>query len=117
MNTLEDKIIPRLPANKFLRENWDASANLLHCDFTDADIQKKKIIGWCPASRVFFHPRDDFDCIAIMMSNGKWHHFPFYSIVDYHINPMWDLFNYFKFEGLDRKVIDDWAQVQRSRWI
>ena len=57
--------------------------------YENKDFIKSKIIGWC--------------------------HMAYFCIVDgFDDPPMYDYFDYFNFEGLDRKIIDDY--VTQKEW-
>ena len=83
--------------------------------YENKDFIKSKIIGWCPASKVFFEPKEDDRCLAVMLKSGRWCHMAYFCIVDgFDDPPMYDYFDYFNFEGLDRKIIDDY--VTQKEW-
>lgn len=108
------ELIPRIPGNRFLQENWDPSSPI-YGQSKSADIQKGMIVGWCPASKVFFEPKDDDRCLAVMLKNGRWCHMAYFCIVDgFDDPPMYDYFDYFNFEGLNRNIIDDY--VTQKKW-
>lgn len=111
--TQKGKPIPKLPSNKFLHENWWAAGPSNFC-WTDAEDIKESLIGWCPASRVFSNQRDDNECIAVMFSNNKWCHMSYEMIIDWMEH--YDFFDMFNFEGLDRKVVENWAESKREYW-
>lgn len=69
--------IPRIPGNRFLQENWDPSSPI-YGQSKSADIQKEMIIGWCPASKVFFEPKEDDRCLAVMLKSGRWCHMAYF---------------------------------------
>lgn len=108
------KPIPRLPGNRFLHENWWALGPIKFTGWYAEEI-KRSIIGWCPASKVFDHKKEDEDCIAVMFNNNKWCHMSYSIIYDYD-DELYDWFDMFNFEGLDRKFIDDWVERQKNFW-
>lgn len=102
------ELIPRIPGNRFLQENWDPSSPI-YGQSKSADIQKGMIVGWCPASK------DDDRCLAVMLKSGRWCHMAYFCVVDSFDNsPLYDYFDYFNFEGLNRKLIDDY--VTQKKW-
>lgn len=95
--TPKNKPIPKLPANRFIFENWNAG----YCEnFFDLDTNKefirKDIIGWCPSSRVLARPRNDDEFIAIMLKDNTWCHFPVWGLKD----ECEDNISFWNFEGL-----------------
>ena len=110
----ENRPIPRLPGNRFLHENWWA-AGPTNFTWTDAKDVKYRLIGWCPASKVFFRPGEDENCLAVMFTNNRWCHMSYEMIIDYCAD-LYDWFDMFNFEGLDRKIIDDWVESKRRDW-
>lgn len=51
--------IPKLPSNRFLFENWNREfcANFYDM-YENKEFIRSKIIGWCPASKVFARKRE-----------------------------------------------------------
>ena len=50
-----------------------------------------------------------------MLKSGRWCHMAYFCIVDgFDDPPMYDYFDYFNFEGLDRKIVDDY--VTQKKW-
>jgi hypothetical protein len=104
-------MIPKLPGNKFLLENWNAE----YCAYFDhwkASIIKDDIIGWCKASQVFCRPRNDREYIAIMLEDNTWCHMPLWMITD----PFdrYDNFETFSFEGLDKSLLEEYNKSERG---
>ena len=112
----KEKSIPKLPSDRFLFENWNCEFCINFYDmYENKDFIKSKIIGWCPSSKVFFEPKEDDRCLAVMLKSGRWCHMAYFCIVDGFDDPsMYDYFDYFNFEGLDRKIIDDY--VTQKEW-
>lgn len=93
----KNKPIPKLPANRFIFENWNAGYCQNFFDFdTNKEFIRKDIIGWCPSSRVLARPRNDDEFIAIMLKDNTWCHFPTWAIKD----ECGDNMDFWNFEGL-----------------
>lgn len=89
--------IPKLPANRFIFENWNAGYCQNFFDFdTNKEFIREDIIGWCPSSRVLARPRNDDEFIAIMLKDNTWCHFPTWAIKD----ECGDNMDFWNFEGL-----------------
>lgn len=94
----KERVIKKLSGDRFLHENWNAGycANYERWRYK---YIKLEIIGWCKSSQVFFRQRSDDECIAIMLEDNTWCHFPLWMIKDNETN-LYDYSDYYKFEGL-----------------
>lgn len=95
----EKRVIPKIPGNRFLMENWNAGFCACFAD-TPEELLKMHIIGWCPASKVFCRHRRDEEEIAIMLKDNTWCHLPIIFITDFN-----GIYNkeFWRFEGLEIK--------------
>ena len=93
----EKRLIPKIPGNRFLMENWNAGFCACFADLPKV-LLKMHIIGWCPASNVFCRPRRDEEEIAIMLKDNTWCHLPIIFITDFD-----DVYEeeFWRFEGLE----------------
>lgn len=96
--------IPRIPGNRFLQENWDPSSPI-YGQSKSADIQKEMIIGWCPASKVFFEPKEDDRCLAIDIFRPE--------ILKYFLIPF-DEFQFLNYLGKSKTNINDLFKTEKS---
>lgn len=91
------KNIPKLPANRFIFENWNAGYCQNFFDFeNNKKLIRKDIVGWCQASRVLARPRNDDEFIAIMLNNNTWCHLPIWAVKGKYDDDI----NFWNFEGL-----------------
>ena len=97
------KMIPKIPANRFIFENWNAGYCQNFFDFdTNKEFIRDDIIGWCPSSRLLARPRNDNEYIAIMLKDNTWCHLPTWVIK----NECDDNFDFWNFEGLEQNNDD-----------
>ena len=100
------KIIPKLPSNQFLFENWNREFCINFYDmYENKDFIKSKIIGWCPASKVFFEPKEDDRCLAIDIFRPE--------ILKYFLIPF-DEFQFLNYLGKSKTNINDLFKTEES---
>lgn len=94
------KSIPRIPASRFLYEDWNAGfcENFYHFESQyNRQKIKDRVIGWCPASHLDVRKRRDDEWVAIMLDDGTWCHLPTWAIK----SEFEDFSDFWNFEGLD----------------
>lgn len=95
---IEKKIIPKVSAEQFTYDKWNAGFCINFYEFNHLAI-KERIIGWCKSSRVQCRKRYDEDFIAIYLDDDTWCHLPTWAIKDIRNNRI----DFWKFEGYEHK--------------